>query len=663
MDKLNILINGVSRNLNLRPGTLTFSRTVQEQMTLECELLSTDESYRPVIGDRIVLVKDMRLTAVQTYNNSPNLTFIAGALTPYDAGDTITIPDGVAMGVPLISRILDVTSDTTAIMEFSAGTSVSRATLIGDWMWGGFITNLVESPFYADMGRVFQVSCQDYNAFVNRILINTWFDKNLSVRDAMTVVVNTLNFAFGTRRDPAMTTGPQLGSIWSFPWVPGMEVVDKLVQKAQWTWQITPDNVFRAFPPGDYTLETLEVDDPLESTIEITSNFDDYRNDQRVFFGGSGEGTFKDEQSGDGSKRAFTLVAWPINYHVEEKAGKIYETRDSGTTLVELEIGPLGSGKAWEYNPTTNQIIQNASRQVLDGNDTVWIEYTANFPLVVGAGNAEGVGKYGFFSRVDTFDQSRDMKAAQAYADELINQYGREPLKTITLTTYNQHYARVGSRVPVNLPKRDIVNVNYISQTVSVEDDGAFTLKYTVTLVRGDHYRDMWLDFWREMEPERDTESSSSGAAAPESPGGGPVGGPGPGGTTEPGPPKAYPGTSIHLGGDNYNPITAVPTLRDIPQAIPGKLGGTPMAGEWTFRAFGFLIAPGDMEITLMDWTSRLPMGTVHITKVSPALSGDWETQEVKVTAPATVHDILCQVRVLSGAIDVVVGHCTLTKD
>ncbi len=664
MDKLNILINGSSRNLNLRPGTLTFSRAIQEQMTLECELLSTNETYRPVLGDRIVLTKDARLVSVQTYNNSPALTFTPGMLTrEEDVGNVIVISNGMGMGVPLVSRIIDVTSDTTATMEFNAMASLAVGTLIGEWLWGGFITDLTESPFYADVGRVFKVSAQDYNAFVNRILINTWFGDTLSVRDAMTVVTNTLNYAFGTRQDPMMATGPQLGSIWSFPWTPCMEVVDKLVQKAQWTWQITPDNVFRAFPPGDYVLPTLDVDDPLEGTLEISSNFDDYRNDEHVFFGGSGEGTFKDMQPGDGVRRAFDLLGWPINYHIEEKAGQIFEWRNHGTTVVELEIGPLGSGKDWEYNPGSNQVIQNASREILGVNDAFWLEYTANFPLMVGSGNTDGVAKYGFFSKVDTYDQSRERNAAQAYADELINQFGREPLRTIVLTTYHDLYARVGARVPVYLPKRDIVNVNYIVQTATATDDGYFTLQYAITLVRGDHYRDMWLDFWREMEPERDTESSSSGAAAPESPGGGPVGGTGSTGGAEPGPPKAYPGTSIHLGGDNYNVYTAIPTLRDIPQAIPGKLGGTPMAGVWTFRAFGFLITPGNLEVTLMDHTTQVPLGTVSLSHVAPALSADYEMGEVKVTCPGTVHDILCKYRVLAGAVDVVIGHCTLTKD
>jgi hypothetical protein len=585
MDVLTLYINNADRNLHLVPGTLEYESTVQEQGTLTCSLISTDGSYRPVIGHTVQLVKDRRTMTIQTVNGSVNFTVTAGGpLNTTDVGRVLSIPNGGGPGITLIARIMTRSSSTAGTLEFPAGAAVSSSSILAKWLWGGFITRLGESPFSADSGHRFTVTCQDYNSYINRILINTYFLPSVTTKDALTVIQQTLNFAFGTRLDPAMPAGSAIGSLLSYSWRPGMEPTDRLVQKEEWIWTITPDNVFRAYPPSTVTLPTMTSATPLEGTIEIERNFDDYRNDQRVFFGGTGQGYFADYIYGDGVTRYFPLFAFPVVDPVED-IGQVVVTTNPGAVDATKVLGALGSGAPYEYDPANNRIVQNVSETLLDSNDFLLVEYVTQFPLVVGAGNPTGVSTYGFFSRSDDYPQTSVKEVAQAYADELITRYGQAPQTMLTMETYDETYAVVGARVPVNLPNRGLSTVNFVVLSVSGVDDDSYTLKYVIEMALGNSYRERFIDFWREMTPDNEAAAvSSSGAAAPSSPGGVIPATPGTGGSTGGGGTTAGP-VRILLGGNNSEPVNTT-GWRPVPNAVPVLLKAADFPNALRFRTY-----------------------------------------------------------------------------
>jgi hypothetical protein len=518
MDDYTVYVNDVDRNLYLPPESLDITRAVQDQSTVTLELIDTSGAWRPELNDVIRVVKDERSMSVTVTSGSANISVSGGTLATVDEGMVFRIPGAGLSGGVLVSRLLTRSTSTTGILEFEAETSGTFTSTLGKWLIGAFISTFDEDPFYADVGNRFSITAQDFNAYPGRILINTYWLPGVMVKDVMIVMADTLNFAFGTRLDPATLDGPTLTELYYSPWRNGREVMEYMMGLAGWTWQITPDNVLRPFPPSELELPEMDSMTPVEGTCKVIREFSEYRNDQRVFFGGTGEGDFTQRFFGDGGTRVWTLTGQPILAPLVPALPRpidyTWDDSDPPVALIPYmnvfrngiqtleDIGLPGSGEKWTWNFATNQITHDSGEAVLDDatDDYVEFVYRTTFPLVVGAGNAGGVAEYGFFSRADEAPDIKDEQVAQAYAEYLIATHS-EPITRLVFTTYDETYAVPGARIPVNLPNRGLGGIDFTIISVNTYDDGAYNLLYTIEAVEGDAYRERGIDFWRQPNP------------------------------------------------------------------------------------------------------------------------------------------------------------------
>lgn len=425
-------------------------------------------------------------------------------------------------------------------------------------------------------------------------------------------------------------------------------------------WRINGDKQMGLNGAGDlaFPVSPLTGDaGPAGLLFGVTVDEDAYETATRLIIqsGGTGDADHSETHLGNGLKTIFAL-------NVEVKPGEIGPPAVyyHPTTVVVNGVSNTIGGGVWSYDDIEHTVFKTGG--AVPNGHTVVVAYKISFPATVRVWTPGSLTSIGAWNRAVMTDKAlnlghmTDVAEIKAWGDIELSRRQVLPrtMKGATRTKgfYPLQYG------PCTFPAYNFSNVNFLLRGVNINETGidptdANHLVYDLDLIEGGEAGRMWEDIFFEF--------SSGGLSGGSTTVGG-TGGPVSPGTITVG--VLPSGTTIHLGGDNYNPVPATTGFTDIPQAIPNKFGGSGFGTGWTLNIAAFQLSAGTLEIQLLDQVTLTVLATASTTTVAAALSGGFGYASVSLSSiPATVNGILAKYRVTAGSRDVVIGHCTLTKD
>jgi hypothetical protein len=515
-----LYIDGIDRTNYLKIESPEMEFQLNTRAMFNLEFLDTAGVARPSLGQEVFYTKNERAVTVSGTATSPVITSAAQFL-PSDEGKVIVIPGAGVAGATLSVFIRAYVSASQVGVEFDLDTTVAGASArIGERKFGGHIVNSQEEPFYADVGIRMQITCADYNASAEQPLING-ISSGPNLRDHVdwSLIVMT---TYGTRRDPNMALGANLG-VQGFGFIYVMEVWKRLSLATGWVFFIDCANVVRWYAVGDL-VAPIDIDGtvPLINTLKISQSYDQYRNDQWVWFGGSQAAEYTETQVGNSIQRRWTLEGAPVGGFLRRNTEDgVYPSlitieRNPGAVTSNHDIGREGVDVTeWTYNPLTNELV-HVGGTTLDTDDRWTITYINQFPLVVNRTNPTQVLVHGLRSQITTANDTLDRAAASAYADDLLRRYARTP-RIIEFDTYNESFLP-GQQVTVNLTSRALGMVQFLVDSVTTRDDGSGQtehLIYSIHAIEGEEFQNLWPEFFRDQNGGALGGSGTPGPAAP----------------------------------------------------------------------------------------------------------------------------------------------------
>lgn len=494
MDSL--YIGGVDCTNYVKIDTPDMEFQLNTRAMFEMEFLDTSGVLRPDLNDEVIYTKDERGLTASGSASSTVVTASVGLFAADDVGKVMTIPGAGVAGATLRVVIVTFLSSSQVNVEFALNTTVASAAIrVGKCIFAGTINDYDEQPFFADDGIQMRMSCEDYNAKAELVLFNG-ISVGPTLRDHVdTSLISGLASNYGIRRDPAMATGPSLGII-GVPFQYVMEFWKTLSRMSGWVFYVDQAKVVRWVQVGTI-LAPMDIDDtlPLAGTLKIGKTYNQYRNSQWVWYGGSSQFTYTESETGDGSTVRWGLTGAPVGGF--PSAGYVTVTV-SGVTF-DLPLSLEGSGAtAWTYNPLTNELVVTAALAV---GDTWSLTYLNQGPLVVNREDAAGIAAHGLRTNITNVEAITTAADAEAYADDLLRRYSRTP-RIITFDTYDDRFAP-GQTAAANLPNRGLTGEDFLIDSISSRDDGSGNVDehiiYSIHAIEGEEFQNLWIEFFRDQ--------------------------------------------------------------------------------------------------------------------------------------------------------------------
>jgi hypothetical protein len=516
MDSL--YINGVERTNYVRIGTPDFDFQLNTRAIFSMEFLDTSGLVRPDLDDEVIYTTNERTLTVSIGAGNVVVTASVGTFTADDEGRAIVIPGAGTAGADHHAKILTFMSGSQVEIEIAAVTTVASASArVGDRKFCGMIVDYDEQPFFADDGILMRIDCADYNAAAEEVLINGISSAGAgTLRDHVDwSLTSGLDSQYGIVRDPAMAAGPTLGVLgYAFKYI--MEVWKDLSLKSGWVFVIDQFKVVRWIEPGTW-LAPFDLDSsyPLADTVKINKTYNQYRNSQWVWYGGSGQFEYTDTATGDGSTARWTLTGAPVGGVISR--GYITVTI-SGATY-DLPVGREGvDALEWTYNPLTNELVRSSA---LGSGDSWSLIYLTQGPLVVNRTDPAGITAHRLRTKITQVDSITNAADAEAHADDLLRRYSRTP-RVLTFDTYDDRL-RPGMTITVNLPNRGISSIDFLIDSMATRDDESGQendhLIYSVHAIEGEEFFNLWIEFYRDQAGGSLGTTTGSPAPAPTPPG------------------------------------------------------------------------------------------------------------------------------------------------
>jgi hypothetical protein len=494
MDSL--YIAGVDCTNYVQIETPDWEFQLNTRATFEMEFLDTSGALRPELNDEVIYTKSERNLTVSISASNIVVTASVGLFAATDEGKVIVIPGAGPAAADLHVKILTFLSSSQVEVEFAAGTTVSGVVArVGERVFLGTINDYEERPFFADSGIHMRITCEDFNAKAELVLFNG-ISVGPTLRDHVDAsLISGLTGGYGVVRDPAMATGPTLGVLgFNFKYV--MEIWKELSRISGWVFYVDQVKVVRWVEVGTIVAPiSLDETLPLAGTIKITKSYNQYRNSQWVWFGGSAQAEHTETETGDDVTTAWGLEGAPVGGF----PSRGYVTVTISGSTFDLPIGLAGASTLeWTYNPTTNQLMRSFP---LATGDSWSLTYLNQFPLVANVSDSAEILAHGLRSNITQVDEITTRADAEAYGNDLLRRYARTPRK-ISFDTYNDQL-KPGMTVTVNLPNRGITGEDFLIDSVSSRDDGSGSedehIIYTISMIEGEEFQNLWIEFFRDQ--------------------------------------------------------------------------------------------------------------------------------------------------------------------
>lgn len=531
-----------------------------------------------------------------------------------------------------------------------------RAAHGSDLLFGGPVQKVHEYRSDGDGPIFVDVSCRGWELLAQQIILTGTLATGPLLTRAYALYLQYLQ--------PKGVTW--LGVTFGGPTIPDItyvrtslfELYNRIAGLGDRSWRINGDKQLAFVAAGELAFPVTPL---LASHFVqgVTIDQERYERATRVILqtGGTGEADHSEAHVGNGVKTIFALNAEVKPSETGPPAVHYYPT-----TVVVNGVSQSIGGGVWSYDNIEHTVFTSGA--AVPTGQTVVVAYKISFPATVRVWVAGALNANGSWNRATLTDRLidvshiTDVAQAKAWGDVELARRQFSP-RVVRGATHTKGFYPLLSG-PVDMPDHNINSASFLVRAVTVDDvgiDPSYTnhLRYHLELIEGDEPGRMWESLFQEYGGQ-----TSGGGGTSVSGTGGSVGPSTPGTITI----GALPaGTTIHLGGDNYAPVVADTVMRPIPQAIPNKFGGAGIGGAWTLNVAAFQLEAGTLQVELKNQTTGDVLATVSLTTVAAALSGGFGYGTAAITPPASVHNVIAQYRVTSGSRDVVIGHCTVTKD
>jgi hypothetical protein len=510
-------INGVDRTNNVKMETLEWEVEVNTLSNMDFDFLDTGGIIRPDLSNYVVYTKDERVVLVTPAIGNTAVTS-SSAYVPSDVGKTMVIPGAGPSGSTLETKILTYLNASQVAVEFAPSSAPGPTNArIGDRQFGGHVIDCDEKPFYADSGIEMHLVVADWHKVVADQVINAPYASQ-TLKAIVTHVHSSVLTSVGLRLDPAMATGPTIDSV-GFAMAYIDEVFDYLSKLTGWIWYVDHCGVIRFYEPGTvaapFTITSATI---LEDTFRKQRTFNEYRNSQWLWIGGSTQRDITIAFVGNGVQRRFPLDGG-ISAINTPPSGSIEVTRIPGPDVQNLPVGIFGvDALEWTWDTTTREWVHTGGT-VLDSNDAIAITFGVQYPIALFDEDSTEVTLRGRKVKVDRNDSIFDIGEGDNYIQALLRRYGQNPPIKVAFDTYNAGLFP-GQTATINLPNRGISSVEFLIDSVNAEDDGSGDIKYSVTAIEGDEFQPFWIQFFKD-----DVSGGSGSVVYSPTPGGGVSGG------------------------------------------------------------------------------------------------------------------------------------------
>jgi hypothetical protein len=511
-----IYINGVDHTTKVKVETLEWEIEANTLSNMDFDFLDTGGIIRPDLSNYVVYTKNERSVTTSTTSGNPVITS-ASLFLPTDHKRTIVIAGAGPGGIPLEARASYI-SNSQMSLEFAPSVSVVGASArIGDRQFAGHVIDCEEQAFYADSGIDMHLVVANWHQVVSDQVINApYVGQTLS--QIVTHVYNSVLSGVGLRLDPALASGPVIDSVgYAMAYID--EVFNDLSKRTGWIWYVDDCGVIRFYAPGTVAApHTITSSIILEGTFKKKRTFNEYRNSQWLWIGGSTQRDLTLSFVGNGVQRRFPLDGG-ISAIATPPSGSIEVTRIPGPDVQNLPVGIFGvDALEWTWDTTTREWVHTGGT-VLDSNDAIAIRFGVQYPIAMYDEDSAEVAARGRKVRVDRNDSIFDLGDGDNYITALLRRYGQNPPIKISFDTYTTGFAP-GQTATVNLPNRGISSVSFLIDSVSAEVDEIGDIIYAVTATEGDEFQPFWIEFFKD-----DVSGGSGSVTYTPAPGGGVSGG------------------------------------------------------------------------------------------------------------------------------------------
>lgn len=528
-----------------------------------------------------------------------------------------------------------------------------------DLMFGGTVKTWERERFAGEGPVSFNISCRGKEEKAEKSIVTGSTAANPILTEMYALYTKYLAPKGVTWLGP--TTGGSSISAMTFTRTRLGDIFSRACKEVNMQWRINGEDELAFVTAGDLPLPVnpLTSSDLLLGSVKVSKKAYDYANRLILQTGGTGETTHTETHTADGTKTYFLLSVEP---KPAEQAEDLSWTFFHPTQVtVNGVTHNLDGSTGWSYDAVDHAVYTSGAAPT--SGHLVVVSFTIGFPSTVrswsaSALNADGSLNYAVLEdKLVNLGHITNVNEAKVWGDIELTRITLTP-RIVTASSYRKGFYPLQSG-PLYIPE-DNVNDDFLLQNVSISDDELDPrlpeiFRFNLELIEGGVAGRQWENLWREFS------GQGSGGGTVTYGTGGTVETPGSGGGTGT---VGYPiGHVIHLAGDNYNAVPLTTTWGGAPQAIPQKLGGADFAGTWRLRVPMYLLSAGTMEARLYDQSTGATLATVSTTTVAALLSNGYDYTEVTFSAPATLDNILLEVRVSSGTNNGVVGHSTLVKE
>lgn len=446
-----VTIGGVTRYY--RVGTLKITGAAKERTTASFSIRSNDASYRPALGDEVLITEN----GTRIFGGTVDRPSEQGVLAD-DTGAYVAITTSVSAA------------------DFN---QYAERRVIDD---GGF-------PAGWTLEQTLNGLALDG---VGGLI--SWF---LDPTD------------FGVTIDPAQVTGPTLPEM-VYKYMTLTEVFNELATLTgkygdPFVWEIDAFKVLRMYQPSTEAapFDITEGDGNVIGDLTVESSRDKYANRIYLKVPSKSETARVETFTGDGVTTTFTPT-----YTITKTYGTVGVTSNPNETL---NFTGDADPAAWTYDAGTNSITRTLGAPGV--GEVVTFKFDGVFNGSAMAQDAAAITADGIWERVVSRDDVPDGTTAQALADAALAEALTIP-QTIKYKTF-QTGIKPGQTQHITFPMRDL-DVDAIVTDVSISDygRGGARLLRSVTLTTGAAIKENWRGGIRKAFSDKSGGGSSAGATA-----------------------------------------------------------------------------------------------------------------------------------------------------
>jgi len=272
-----------------------------------------------------------------------------------------------------------------------------------------------------------------------------------------------------------------------FDWVPGGDALDRLAERLQLWWRLTPDRVLELWLRETYSVPDPITADDMFATPRptVTTRGTKYRNTQIIRGGKSITSSQTEDFVGDGTRQTFN-VGYPVHQVPTV-------TLDTGGGFAAQTVGIRGidTGKDWYWNKASTEITQELADTAIAASDTLRVVYIGEYPLIVKSTDDDQVddrravdGTSGIVEAVYQDPSVASPTDGSEVAEQLLAQYGFVP-RQLRFVTDDATWAQIGRIIIVDLPDEGLDSAQMLIDQVTRTHVQGAEMEYRIRAVEG----------------------------------------------------------------------------------------------------------------------------------------------------------------------------------